>query len=78
MVKENTGNGWIEFKLGIPISVSTEYVRGYQLNGIEMHTQYAYTDSQYYNITCGIAIKDDFTKFERLKDQDIIIWYIPF
>ena len=78
-IKENTGNGWIiEFRLGIPISISTEYIDGDQLNGIEMYTVYKYTDSQYYNITCGIAINDDFTKFQRLQNQIIIIWYIPF
>lgn len=43
-----------------------------------MYTQYIYTDSKYYNITCGIAFNDDFTKFKRLTNQDIIIWYIPF
>lgn len=43
-----------------------------------MYTVYKYTDSQYYNITCGIAINDDFTKFQRLQNQIIIIWYIPF
>ena len=53
MTKENTGNGWvIEFKLGIPISISTEYINGDQLNGIEMYTIYKFTNSQYYNITC--------------------------
>ena len=79
MAKENTGDGWvIEFKLGIPISISTEYINGDQLNGIEMYTIYKFTNSQYYNITCGIAIDDDFTKFQRLINQIIIILYIPF
>lgn len=79
MTKENTGNGWIyEFKLGFPIGISTEYINGYQLNGIEMYTIYKFTNSQYYNITCGIAINDDFTKFQRLINQDIIVMYTPF
>ena len=78
MTKENTGNGWLIFTLGIPISISTEYIEGNQLNGIEMYTQYKYTNLEYYIITCGIAINDDFTKFKRLVNQDIIIWYIPF
>lgn len=43
-----------------------------------MYTIYKYTDTKYYNITCGIAINDDFTRFKRLTNQDIIITYIPF
>lgn len=43
-----------------------------------MYTIYKFTDSQYYNITCGIAMNDDFTKFKRLTNQSIIILYIPF
>lgn len=63
---------------GIPISVSTEYVSGHQLYGIEICSIYKFVDSQYYNIIYGIATNDDFTKFKRLINQDLIIWYIPF
>ena len=80
MARENTNDNGsiIRFRSGIPISVSNEYVNGAQLFGIEICCIYKFTDSQYYNIIYGIAINDDFTKFERLINQDLVIWYIPF
>lgn len=76
--KENTGNGWVRFTMGIPVCIITEYVEGNQLPGIEICSIYKYIEYNYYNIICGVAIKDDFTQFKRLVNQDIIIWYIPF
>nr|DAN21893.1 MAG TPA_asm: hypothetical protein [Bacteriophage sp.] len=80
MARENTNDNGsiIRFMPGIPISVSNEYVSGTQLFGIEIYSIYKFTDTQYYNIIYGIALNDDFTKFKRLINQDIIIWYIPF
>lgn len=80
MARENTNDNGsiIRFMSGIPISVSNEYVNGTQLFGIEIYSIYKFTDTQYYNIIYGIAIDDDFTKFKRLINQDLIIWYIPF
>ena len=80
MARENTNdNGYIiRFRPGIPMSVSNEYVSGNQLFGIEIYSIYKFTDVKYYNIIYGIALNDDFTKFERLINQDLIIWYIPF
>ena len=75
----NSGNGWIaNFSYGIPVCISTEYTDGNQLRGIEIYTIYKFTNSQYYNITIGIALDDDFTNFTRMKNQNIIIYYIPF
>lgn len=80
MTKENTNDNGsiIRFMPGIPMSVSSEYVSGNQLFGIEICSIYKYIDTKYYNIIYGIALIDDFTKFERLINQDLIIWYIPF
>ena len=80
MARENTNDNGsiIRFRPGIPMSVSNEYVSGNQLFGIEIYSIYKFTDMKYYNIIYGIALNDDFTKFERLINQDLIIWYIPF
>ena len=80
MTKENTNDNGsiIRFMPGIPMSVSSEYVEGNELFGIEICSIYKYIDTKYYNIIYGIALTDDFTKFERLINQDLIIWYIPF
>ena len=80
MTKENTNDNGsiIRFMPGIPMSVSNEYVSGNQLFGIEIYSIYKFIDTKYYNIIYGIALNDDFTKFERLINQDLIIWYIPF
>ena len=60
------------------MSISNEYVSGNQLFGIEICAIYKFADTKYYNITYGIALNDDFTKFKRLINQALIIWYIPF
>ena len=80
MTKENTDDtgSIIRFRPGIPMSISTEYVNGDQLIGFEIYSTYKFTDTKYYNIIYGIALNDDFTKFKRLVNQDLIIWYIPF
>lgn len=80
MTKENTDDhgSIIRFRLGIPMSISNEYVNGNQLIGIEIYSIYKFADTKYYNIIYGIALNDDFTKFKRLENQDLIIWYIPF
>ena len=80
MARENTNDNGsiIRFRPGIPMSVSNEYVSGTQLFGIEIYSIYKFTDTQYYNIIYGIALNDDFTKFERLINQGLIILYIPF
>ena len=80
MTKENTNDNGsiIRFMPGIPMSVSSEYVKGNELAGIEICSIYKFIDTKYYNIIYGIALIDDFTQFKRLVNQDIIIWYIPF
>ena len=60
------------------MSISNEYASGNQLPGIEICSIYKFTDTKYYNIIYGIVLNDDFTKFKRLINQDLIIWYIPF
>ena len=60
------------------MSISNEYTSSNQLPGIEICCIYKFTDTKYYSIICGIAFNDDFTKFERLINKDLIIWYIPF
>lgn len=78
--KENTNDNEsiIRFRPGIPMSISNEYASGTQLPGIEICSIYKFTNTKYYNIIYGIALDDDFTKFKRLINQDLIIWYIPF
>lgn len=80
MTKENTDDyGYIiRFRPGIPMSIINEYANGNQLIGIEICSIYKFADTKYYNIICGIAPDDDFTKFKRLTNQNLIIWYIPF
>lgn len=80
MIKKTTDDhGYIiRFMPGIPMSISSEYVNGGQLIGIEIYSIYKFVDMKYYNIIYGIALNDDFTKFKRLANQDLIIWYIPF
>ena len=80
MIKETTDDygSIIRFRPGIPMSISNEYVNGDQLIGIEIYSIYKFADTKYYNIIYGIALNDDFTKFKRLENRDLIIWYIPF
>lgn len=80
MIKETTDDygSIIRFRIGIPMTISNEYVNGDQLIGIEIYSIYKFADTKYYNIIYGIALNDDFTKFKRLANQNLIILYIPF